>query len=176
MHNIKTKVINLMGGPGAGKTSSAMELAAHMKWNGIVAEYVSEYAKSVVWDERLKDFDNQIYIFSKQYKLMFRLLGKVDYIVTDSPLLLSMIYNQSHPDFNDFIFKEFNKFNNINIYLNRLKPYLKVGRYQEESEAKTIDDKVRKLLDEKKVPYRVLDGKEGIAKKIMHVVEVENFN
>jgi hypothetical protein len=58
--------------------------------------------------------------------------------------------------------------------LNRLKPYLKVGRYQEEDEARALDSKIRYLLDYNDIPYQTVDGVEGVAKNVMHIIQ-ENF-
>lgn len=40
-----TVIVNLFGGPGAGKTTCAWEIAAELKKAGLVVEYVSEVAK-----------------------------------------------------------------------------------------------------------------------------------
>ena len=47
-----TLVINAFGGPGAGKTTACMEIAATLKKRGLVAEYVQEYAKELAWEGR----------------------------------------------------------------------------------------------------------------------------
>ena len=46
------KVINLFGGPGCGKSTTAADLFARMKLRGLSVELVTEYAKDVVWDEK----------------------------------------------------------------------------------------------------------------------------
>lgn len=87
-----TMVVNLYGGPGAGKTTAAWELAAELKKQGVVTEYVPEYAKELVWDDRLDLLDgsaeHQRAILREQKRRLERLRGKVDIIVTDSPVLL----------------------------------------------------------------------------------------
>ena len=45
-----TVVVNLFGGPGAGKTTCAWEIAAELKKLRYVTEYVPEVAKEYVWD------------------------------------------------------------------------------------------------------------------------------
>lgn len=42
-----TKVINLIGAPGAGKSTIASQLFSLMKWQGLDVELVSEYAKEL---------------------------------------------------------------------------------------------------------------------------------
>ena len=47
-----TIIVNLFAGPGAGKTTCAWEIASELKKRNIQAEYVPEYAKELVWDEK----------------------------------------------------------------------------------------------------------------------------
>lgn len=48
-----TIVINAFAGPGAGKTTSCLEVAEKLKKQGFVTEYVQEYAKELVYDNNL---------------------------------------------------------------------------------------------------------------------------
>lgn len=84
-----TKIVNAFAGPGAGKTTACLEIVSQLKMRGKSAEYVPEYAKELVWDERTQLLDgslmNQLTILCEQYKRIKRLFHKVDYIVTDSP-------------------------------------------------------------------------------------------
>jgi len=93
---MKTTIINLIGPPGTGKSTIASELFAKMKWNGFDVELVSEYAKELVWEERSETIKNEVYLFAKQHHRIFRLLGKVEYIITDRPLMLSLLYNAEY--------------------------------------------------------------------------------
>ena len=92
----KTVVVNLIAGPGAGKTTCAWEIAEKLKKQGYVAEYVSEVAKEYVWDERYDlldgSFEHQKSLFDEQKHRIDRLIGKVDFVVTDSPLILNSVY------------------------------------------------------------------------------------
>ena len=128
-------VINLFGAPGAGKSTGAAYIFSQLKINGINAEYVSEFAKDKVWEESKEAFKNQAYLFGKQYFRISRCKDKVDVIVTDSPLPLSLLYNQDEnlgEEFNAVVMKVFNSFKNLNYYINRTKPYNPKGRLQNE--------------------------------------------
>lgn len=53
-----TIVINAFAGPGAGKTTSCLEVAEKLKKQGFVTEYVQEYAKELVYDNNLIMLDD----------------------------------------------------------------------------------------------------------------------
>ena len=92
---MNTIVVNLFGEPSAGKSTAAMDITARLKRNGINAEYVSEFAKDKLYEQNSEVFKHQEYIFGKQSFKMGRVRDKVQVIVVDSPLVLSIIYNQN---------------------------------------------------------------------------------
>ena len=51
------------------------------------------YAKEFVWEQHQETFKNEFYFFAKQQHRLFRLNGKVNYIITDRPLILFVFYN-----------------------------------------------------------------------------------
>lgn len=55
---MNTMVVNCYAGPGAGKTTCAWEVASQLKKKGINTEYVSEYAKELVWEGKYDFIDN----------------------------------------------------------------------------------------------------------------------
>ena len=46
----RTKIVNLYGGPGTGKSTTAAALFAEMKIRGVNCEYIQEYAKDKAWE------------------------------------------------------------------------------------------------------------------------------
>ena len=156
-------LINLFGGPGAGKSTGAAYIFSKLKMAGVNAELVTEFAKDKVWEGNKEVFKNQAYIFGKQYFKISRCADKVDVIITDSPLLLSIVYNDNPvlgDSFNETVKNVFSSFNSMNYILSREKEYNPVGRNQTESEAKEVDVQVRAMLDEEKIPYEVVAGSE----------------
>ena len=158
-------VINLLGGPGSYKSTSAALLFSILKRKDINAELVTEFAKSAAWENNVKAIENQAYVFGKQCYKMSRCADDVDVIITDSPLLLSIIYNHDKrltENFNLSVMDVFNSYNNLNIFLNRAKKYNPKGRFQTEDEAKAIDNEILDALEERCVPYiRVTPNDEG---------------
>ena len=136
---MKTLVVNLFAGPGAGKTTCAWEIASELKKRGIVTEYVPEYAKELVWDENYEALADQESIFKEQAHRINRLVGKVDVIVTDSPILFSEIYGENNSnDFRARIWDEHNSHDNFNLFINRGSTFEQQGRIHnlEESQEK----------------------------------------
>jgi hypothetical protein len=155
----KLIVINLFSGPGAGKTTFRSEIFAYLKWCNINCEEIPEYAKKLTWQENFKQLKNQLYVFSKQHNSIYMVEDSVDVVVTDSPLLLSIIYDENKDDIlKSLIIKTHKQYDNINIFIKRQKPYHKVGRTQSEKEARDIDEQIRSLLEELNEPYEIVNG------------------
>ena len=144
----KTLVVNLFGGPAAGKTTMAAGLFCLLKMHGVECELVTEFAKDLVWEERYNTLKNQQYIFGKQFHKTWRLLNKVDVIITDSPLLLSVIYvpKEVVASFTTNVTDTINTLDNLNIIVNRNNKYSSKGRVQNEEQAKEIDTVIKQKL------------------------------
>ena len=146
----KTLVVNLYGGPGTGKSTGAAIITGLLKSNGVDAEYVSEVAKDKVWEENKEALSNQAYMFGSQYYRISRVLGKVDVIVTDSPLLLTFIYNKDERlgnAFNAVALNVATSFNTLEVLLERTKKYNPNGRMQTEEESDEITNNIKGILD-----------------------------
>src|SRR6266446_4338308 len=87
------KVINLFGGPGTGKSTVASDLFALMKWQNMNVELVTEFAKEVTWEKHHNIFNDQLYILAQQNRRLERLKDQVNYVISDSPILMYQAYN-----------------------------------------------------------------------------------
>lgn len=171
-HNRDLKVINIFGGPCSGKSTNAAGLFHLMKKDYCNVELVTEYAKDLTWQERYNMLTEQDYLFAKQNHSLRRLVNKVDYAITDSPLLLCLIYMpDNYPKtFIPFCKEVFNSYTNINIFLNRTHKYFAVGRNQSEEQADFISNRIKNLLDNEKIMYYNLDTDECTAEIIYDIV------
>lgn len=154
-------IVNLFGVPGAGKSTGAAQVFANLKKKGINAELVTEFAKDKVWEENQEVFKNQAYIFGKQSFKISRCAGKVDVIITDSPLPLSIFYNNDPlltENFNKTVMDVFNGYENLNYLLIRTKPYNPSGRFQSEEESDALKEPLTKLLRTCCIPYKEVTG------------------
>lgn len=156
-----TKVLNLYGAPGAGKSTAAAYLFSQLKMLGYNCEYVTEYVKDKVYEQAVEVFKNQAYIFGKQYFRMTRLIGKVDLIITDSPLLLSKLYNQNEElgeKFEELVAHVARQQNSMNFLLKRVHRFQKTGRIHNEEAANIIENGLESFLKLNDVDFDVMDG------------------
>jgi len=169
------KVINLIGQPGAGKSTTAAMLFAQMKLQGLEVELVTEYAKDVVWEERDNLFAQQDYIFAKQHRRIARLKGKVDYVITDSPLLLSILYTPLDfpKTFVPFVREVNSLYDNEYFFINRTKAYNPNGRNQTESESDDIGVAIESFLDEESIRFTKVNGDENASWTILKEINGE---
>ena len=156
---MKTYVINLYGGPCCGKSTVAAGLFYELKCKGIECEMTGEYAKDKTWDENPKILNHQPFIFGQQLHRIWRLNNKVQFIICDSPILLSIIYSKENSDlFERFIVEQYNKYNNINFILDRTVKYDVIGRNETEEEAIKLDNNLVHIMDKYNINYTLVTG------------------
>ena len=154
-------VVNLFGAPGAVNSTLSAYLFSQLKMAGYNAELVTEFAKDKVWEESKEVFNNQAYIFGKQYFRISRLLNKVDVVITDSPLLLSDFYNHSQilgEPFSELCLRVFNSFENYNAFITRIMPYNHNGRYQTEKDSDQVRIDLENFLTKRGIACRYYSG------------------
>ena len=173
-----TLIVNFFCGAGGGKSTLSTGVFSELKWMGINCEYVAEYVKAMVWEERPAIFQNQNYIFGKQHYNIQRLVGKLDVVITDSPIILSAFYNKPVNEiFNQHVINEFNKFNNYNYFIERVKKYNPLGRFQNEEQARKDDVELKELLHNFGVKYTNIKGEKAsteiIANQIKNMINYQ---
>ena len=158
------RVINLFSGPGAGKSTVAAELFTILKKLNQEVELVTEYAKDLVWDDRQPILKDQLYIMGKQNRRLDRLQRKVDWAITDSPLLLCASYAAPdyYPSFKQLCFEAFNQYDNVNYFLSRSTEYNSIGRMQTEIDAKKVDSEIKSTLLAFKIPFTPINLNTGV--------------
>ncbi len=159
MEKRNTLIVNLFGGPSTGKSSMSYGVTSKLKWRGIDAELAPEYAKIIAWENQrnkqrvfnpdgspfLGKLENQFKVFGEQHDILFTLCGNVDVIITDSPILMQLCYSDN-VFLNAAIIDEHKKFNTLDIFLIRKKPYNPNGRFQTKEQAIELDVKIKELI------------------------------
>lgn len=166
-----SKVINLFAGPGAGKSTTAAGLFYLMKTKlSHKVELVTERAKELVYEGRYEDLADQGALLEEQEARQARLVGKVDYIITDSPLLLGLLYCRGQfatTPFMDRVKQAFNSYDNINFLIERVKPYQPYGRRQSEDSARWLDRQAWSMLAALDIPFKRIPGDESAPHTIL---------
>jgi hypothetical protein len=161
-----TLFVNLFGPPGAGKSTIRAKVFYNLKMAGVNVEEVPEVAKDMVWEKRQMALNCQPYVFAKQLRNMERLIGQVDCIVTDSPVLLSSFYDQWYmlgepASFHTYVKEKFWRMRPfINVFIDRVKPYNAAGRLQTEQESIAVGRAQRDWLARNDIPHFMLSGNE----------------
>lgn len=181
---MKTLVINFVGGSGVGKSLMAALTFAELKINHFITEYVQEYAKTLVWQKRFDELNNQYQVSTEQYRMIKAVDGAVNYIVCDSPIIIGLFYNRYHTTnvcnvqkTEEMLLSKMKEFNNIYIFLERNQefPFEKEGRLQDEEESKNIDNLFKELLDELQIEYLSVISSKDSLDNIMKWIELHKL-
>lgn len=168
---MSTLVINLYGGSGVGKSTVAALLFAQMKMFRMNVELVREYVKLWAWSGKQIRPADQIYLLGKQSAYESILYDKVDFIVTDSPVMLAGAYAEWHSgDEGRYVSDaaveycktstRAHKVTYLNYFLGRDNSFDTRGRYETEEEAKRFDEFLMSYLADRMGPYIIVRGSE----------------
>ena len=163
---MQTKFVNLYGGPGVGKSTVAAGLFSRLKLRGLDAELVPEFAKELVWENHLSALENQSYVTARQFYMIKRLKGRCEYVVTDSPVFLGAAYISSdYPQCYIDTLKWWNEqttTDGLNYFIQRSGVFSPNGRRHDSFESQMIDDRVKNLLQEHGIDYKVVERNNAI--------------
>jgi len=176
-----SKLINLFGGPGIGKSSIAAGIFYKLKKKHISCNNPYEFPKMLAWDNNIPAIKDQLYVFANQHRGIAQSYGKVDYIIIDSPILFSKIYHSYYTEgypaefygdsFHKMILELHNKYDNINILLERANGvHNDEERFQNYEESLVIDDLCKKILDENNIPYHTVKVGKNTVKEILKLL------
>lgn len=155
-------VINFIGSPGSGKSTAAHGVVYFLKMMGKRCEMAQEYAKDLVFDENYRTLARQEYVFAEQHARLQR-LNKSEFIVTDSPLILSLLYGEHYPDsFKEYVRYVTRLYDSKYYLVKRNHPYDEFGRHQTEDESDEMYQKIKDMLDRYDVEYTELKSTEAV--------------
>ncbi len=156
-----------MAGPGIGKSTFAANLFSTMKQLEYKVELITEYAKDCVYEQQFNILNNdQLFVLANQNRRIQRIEESnedIDYVITDSPLLLSKIFanknnvKHNYLSFQDFCVDLFASYDNINLILNRDNiSYHTEGRVETYIEALKIDELILTELRKWNFDYKLV--------------------
>lgn len=173
-----TKHICLFGGPGTSKSTTAAGIFNRMKTNHLKVEYLTEYAKSLIYSNSNFRITDQLYILSKQHHPWYVLEDQVDYTINDGPFLLGLVYLRDLPhlpakEFENLVVAMYKSYNTINIFLERnveYHQYQEYGRSQSLSESLIIDDKIKELFKKYNIPFQTIKVSENTIDEVLKII------
>ena len=178
-----SKIINIFGGPGIGKPSIAAGITYKLKKNHISCDQPYEFPKLLAWDDNHSAIQDQLYVLANQHRGIVKSYGKVDYIVLDSPILLSLTYRNYYKgteypsslygeSFDKMVLDTFNQYDNINIVLDRADGvHNNDERYQNLEESKELDIVIENSLIENNIPFHKIKVNDDTVDDIMKLVK-----
>lgn len=152
--------INLYGGPGIGKSTTAALIFAELKLLGYNVEITHEYAKELVYEGiNLTKADQamQYRILMEQVRRELIFQNKVDFLISDSPLLLNAYYNGDPGAIHLARWNE--KPKDLHFYLVRSHEHFESkGRSHSEKQSLSIDSNMQKFLEQNGVKLIEVSG------------------
>lgn len=142
-------VINFFGAPSSGKSLRAAETFVTLKKLGFNAELSREYAKEKVYEKNNIAIACEPLIMANElYNIEKLIENRVEFIICDCPILIPSFYNKTRSKtFELFALELFNKFNNINFFLEIEKDsFQEYGRIHSLEESLKIQQKMLNFL------------------------------
>ena len=174
----KPIVVNLFASPGSGKSTGASYIFSQLKMRGVNVELITEFAKDLTWENNSCALSCQEYVLGNQSYRLHRCRDKVDVIITDSPIFLSILFKQEEyldEHFDLTVMSVMNSYNNVNYFIERDKPYNPIGRNETEIESNILKDKLVNLLNKYDVKFTTvkgnIDGYDLIVEDICKMIE-----
>lgn len=174
------RIICLYGGPSSGKSTTCAGLFYKLKLAGYECEMNREYIKEWVWEGRHPSPGDQSYFFAKMArKERIYMANKLDFIISDSPLILCHYYGMQTDVFeqqfntslamlrNHHQICKANGYKTDHFFIERAKPYSPLGRYEDEAGAVARDSGIKEMLDSLGIKYTTVLGDKDCAEKII---------
>lgn len=170
-----TFIISFVGASGAGKSTAALGTTFALKKMSKSVEYVDEFAKRLVYTDLLEKYiPNQSYIIAEQYKVIYDLLGKVDYVISDAGLEITALHSSNEKVIEDLAWYLTNQMNQVTIFIERDTEKVKFeekGRIEDEEESRLFGERLEKYLNEKGANYVKVKGSDAAIEIALKVIE-----
>ncbi|MCB2008710.1 MAG: hypothetical protein KDH93_27115 [Rhodoferax sp.] len=159
-----TKVVNIIGGPGCGKSLFSATIMLHLHQHHKTVEQLPDHARLLVWRGDHDALRNQYQIALQQFRLLELLDGKVQYLVSECSLPQLLYYNAHYAGnvcdvarTRAQILHWHGRHETINVLVERGDgAYLRAGRLQDEEGARAVDRELRVLLDREHIAHTIV--------------------
>lgn len=166
------RVLNLIGQPGAGKSTLAAGIFWLLKSRHYNVELVTEYTKDVIYEGSGFVLEDELLLFAEKYRRIKRLSGSVELAITDSPLLNAVFYDRSFGAEGRAFFRSVaERFENHYVFVRRVVPYVPHARMKSQREADCIAEVIRRFLLEESIPFFEVDGDMSAPTRVVEWLE-----
>lgn len=164
MRMFPTKIINIIGGPGCDKSLFSSSIILNLNLRNKSVELIPDYAKLLVWHKDFEALKNQYQIAHRQFEMLDLLDGQVQFLVTECPLPQVLYYNEHYEEnicdvekTRQSILDWYRRHENINVLVERgEKKYVHTGRFQDEEQARHVDQTLHQILTRENIPFTSL--------------------
>lgn len=142
---------------------------------GVSCELITEWVKTWAWrGEKIGPFDD-VYITAKQLRRESACYGKVDYIITDSPIGLGAVFESIYKPgslmmnalCNDLRARQLAAGVRIlDIMIQRTKPYVQAGRWENERKARDVDAECLRYLADFGFGFGIARGPDDVLARL----------
>lgn len=168
------RVVNLYGGPGTGKSTTAAALFAELKYRGHDVELVREFAKDLVWQKRQRDMRTLGFILGEQSYRLATVAPQVQVTITDSPILLTRVYD-TNTAMKQLSLDIYKTYDNLDIFLERKKAYNPNGRNETLEEAVQKDVEIRRMLTQSVTSFHVMPADRDAVPAIIDLLQKQRW-
>lgn len=159
-----TKVVNIIGGPGCNKSLFTAAIMLYLNLRQKTVEQIPDFSKLLVWQKDFEALKNQYFIAQQQYQMLELLDGQVQFLVSESSLPQSLYYNEHYAENICDVAKTrtqirqwYKQHTNVNIMVERGDgKYIRIGRFQDEDQARDVDRGLRQVLRSEGIPFTAL--------------------
>ncbi len=167
-------LLNFTGQPGAGKSTIAagvFHILKKRKWN---AELITEYTKELIMQEDYWSLNDELIVFTEKY-IRIKRMKNVDLVVTDSPLINSMVYGkeQYSESGSKFFYDISLKFDSLYFVVEPKTEYIPFGRMPDENKAVEAGKEIISILDNIPHPVYKIEGNDSGMNKAVDIIEQE---
>ena len=146
-------LVNFMGAPGCGKSTTAAGAFFELKRQGWNVELITEYTKELIIKGDADTLADELLVFAEKYRRV-AMMKDVDIVITDSPLLNSIIYGgaQFGQSAEDFYHDVSASFDNLYFFLRSTRDYVAFGRMPDKEGAEAKGTELLQLMQSYGIP------------------------
>ena len=151
---MSTIFINLVGGPGCGKSTVAAGLYSALKKGPMTVEFLREPIQRHILQNDTLIMSSQIPLFGEDLLQLQSVNGKVDVCIRDTSLLNNIVYDvEDNQLFHALVLQEYKKFTNIDFFINREDvPFEEYGRIHNYEQSLALDRRVKDVYRYANIP------------------------